>query len=183
MSRKLLKAFLIVAFSLALISLFYGLYLFQTNPDKGEQKPHVSKDVVYLDRQGNVINRIKKQTNTLCSSNRWRKLEIIDANKKQLFDNKVLFTQFNSEIEIQGRHKNQQTIPLNQLFSEFNSLNIVACDGTELSFSERQVADSNIRLVLNSKGGLKLLQNEDNKIKVVAKYLLSISKNNNQSQL
>lgn len=183
MPKKPLKTLSIVAFSLALMSLFYGLYLFQINPTESEQKLHVTKDVVYLDQQGNVVNRINKKPKTLCGSNHWKKLEIIDDEKKLLLDNETLFIQYNTETETQGRHKNQQTISLNQMFNEFNSLNIVACDGTELNFSERQVADANIRLALNSKGGLKLLQNEDNKIKVIAKYLLSISKSNNQLQL
>ncbi len=178
MHKNLFKILSIVAFLLAFVFLFYGLYLFKIKPNEVKQKKYVTKDVIYFDKQGNVINKIHKKSENLCGSGRWKKLEIVEDNKELLLDNKALFSQFDTATETQGRHKDQQSIPLSLLFNQHSLLSIKVCDGSEFNYSKEQVVDNNIRLVLNSKGGFKLIQEDDQKITVIAKYLLSITKSN-----
>jgi hypothetical protein len=165
------------AFFFSLLFLAFGLY--KPEPAK-EKKQYEMKNAIYLDKNNNVIeNKINKSLINLCQKTRWKSL-LITGNEteesKNLITNKQLFTMKSTQLETLGRHKGEASISLLEFGSENNpNLILKFCDDSQYTFSKEQIIDKNLRLVMNSKGAIKLIENQKDIIKVIHKYLFSIS--------
>jgi hypothetical protein len=171
---KFYKIISILAFILALLFFLYGLY--GGNSPNVNNISHTTKNVIYLDKNNNVIpQEDRPEVINLCESGRWKTLDVIVGGREAMINNKELFTQYPTVIEKYGRHKNQESISLAGFFNNNSSIQLKACDGELMDYSQQQVQDKGLSFVLNSKGALKLIEHQTDKLKVVNKYFYSIT--------
>lgn len=167
------------AFFFSLVFVAFGLY----KPEPANEKnQYEMKNAIYLDKNNNIIeNKNNKTLINLCQKTRWKSLLITDNETeelKKLVTNKQLFNMKSTQLETLGRHKGEASISLLEFGSENNqNLTLKFCDDSQYTFSKEQIIDKNLRLVMNSKGAIKLIENQKDNIKVIHKYLFSISLN------
>ena len=176
---NILKLIAILGLFFSAVFFLIGLYLAKIKQPK---KHYKAQDVVYVDKDNNIIKKDVKVINNICKNNRWKKFSIVENKSNYheiLIFNEQLFKTKLTQEETIGRHKGEVSISLLELYpSNDFDLIIKLCDDTNVTYTTNDINKKNLRLVMNSKGALKLISTQNEVVKTIHKYLYSIRQNN-----
>ncbi len=124
-----------------------------------------------------IVPPLKEKGVDLCPHRRWDSLQVVGAGlSRPAIANRDLFEIYATEPEQVGRHAGEMSILISTFAGTDGDLavEVVACSGRHIVFSRGDMEKSHPRLVMNQKGGLKLIVGLGGEVRVAAKYLHSV---------
>lgn len=126
--------------------------------------------------KGDKNEHLVANSTNICTKKRWQQLTFENKQGEQeTLSNTELFTQLPVQLEDEARHKGESSISLSTFSTESEPHVIVKlCNDVNIKYSSDEIKEQSLRLVLNQKGGVKIIAYKGPETKTLHKYLFSI---------